>query len=72
MDEKVQVLKGEKGKRELEGVAEIVEVIDYLGAGDYLIWCVFESDKKKEKVQRTINIDEAFQPVKKAGVQNAG
>lgn len=72
MGDKVLILKGDAQHREVEGRAEIIEVIDYLGKGDYLIRCVFEGDKKKEKVRRIINIDEEFQPVKKAGVQNAG
>jgi hypothetical protein len=66
MGDKVFILKDDAGKRVIEGQAEIIEVIDYLGAGDYLIWCVFDKDQKKERVQRVYNIDE---PVPGGGVK---
>lgn len=58
MGDKVLILKGDEQHRKVEGRAEIIEVIDYLGKGDYLIWCIFEDDAKSTKVQRVYNIDE--------------
>ena len=58
MGDRVLILKGDAAHREIEGRAEIIEVIDYLGSGDYLVWCVFEKDPKKERVKRVYNIDE--------------
>lgn len=66
MGDKVLILKGDAQHREVEGRAEIDEVIDYLGKGDYLIWCIFETDKKRTRVQRVFNIDE--KPPKEKGV----
>jgi hypothetical protein len=70
MGDKVLILKGDAQHREVEGPAEIDEVIDYLGAGDYLIWCIFETDKTKTRVQRIYNIDEKMPGKKVQGVSN--
>lgn len=54
----INILQGPKGKRSLEGVAEIYSVIDYEGEGWYLIDCIFQNDPTREVCRREWNIDE--------------
>jgi hypothetical protein len=54
----INILKGPVGRREIEGAAEIVKMIDYGGEGWYLFECVFCDDPEKKVCRREWNIDE--------------
>ena len=66
MGDIVAILKDKNGKRIVEGKAEIIQVLTYLGGGLYMVQCVFVDDKDRKIHVRLYNIDE---PVPGVGVK---
>lgn len=58
----VMILEGPPEGRRLEGMAEIVEVIEYKGHGLYSVWCIFLDDPEGNRVVREYDIDEKPPP----------
>lgn len=65
------IMKGEGEEREIEGRAEIVNVVEYLGGGLYLVDCIFCEDADRKVVSRLFNIDERVPKEEKEGGEHA-
>jgi len=65
----VNILYGPDAHGALEGVAEIIEVLDYKGHGLYLVKCVFRNDLQKFERLCEWDIDWPASHIGRAGAE---